>query len=387
MIRFPFVRPKGGASSGGDEAENGAPEETEVARRNVARAPDPADGATTDADADAAEPMTPPVEAEDEAIRPAVAVRIEDAGFDLDKLDAEYSQPLEEGAAERAANGADAEADAGAFEMPPLEDAPTDAVVADPDLSELHIAGMAPDGPAAEGLDADPPLDASAAGPGAATGRASGTAPTEEAQARMVEAMLFASDKPLSTTELSERMPVGCDAAMAVRRVEAMYAGRGVTLVRVAGKWAFRTAPDLSHLMQVEAVESRRLSRAAVETLAIVAYNQPVTRAEIEEIRQVGVSRGTIDLLMELEWIKLGRRRQTPGRPVTFVTTEKFMEHFGLESIKDLPGLDELRQSGLLEARPSPGLPFGAGEDDDPDAYADEDEDEDDRDRQQDLMM
>ncbi|MEL6280744.1 MAG: SMC-Scp complex subunit ScpB, partial [Pseudomonadota bacterium] len=112
----------------------------------------------------------------------------------------------------------------------------------------------------------------------------------------MVEAMLFASEKPLSTTELSERMPVGCDAAIAVRKVEEMYEGRGVTLVRVAGKWAFRTAPDLSHLMQTEAIESRRLSRAAIETLAIVAYNQPVTRAEIEEIRQVGVSRGTIDL-------------------------------------------------------------------------------------------
>lgn len=188
--------------------------------------------------------------------------------------------------------------------------------------------------------------------------------PMEE-QVRMVEAMLFASEKPLSTAELASRMPLGCDAAVAVRRLEEMYAGRGVALARVAGKWAFRTAPDLAHLLTGEAVEQRRLSRAAVETLAIVAYHQPVTRAEIEEIRQVGVSKGTLDLLMELEWIKLGRRRQTPGRPVTFVSTEKFLEHFGLESLKDLPRLEELRQSGLLDSTPPKGFSpkLGGGED------------------------
>ena len=200
--------------------------------------------------------------------------------------------------------------------------------------------------------------------------------PMEE-QMRMVEAMLFASDKPLSTAELASRMPLGCDAAVAVRRLEEMYAGRGVALARVAGKWAFRTAPDLAHLLTGEAVEERKLSRAAVETLAIVAYHQPVTRAEIEEIRQVGVSKGTVDLLMELEWIKLGRRRQTPGRPVTFVTTERFLQHFGLESLKDLPRLEELRQSGLLDSTPPRGFSpkLGAEEGDDED-FDDADDDE-----------
>src|SRR5690606_29353167 len=119
--------------------------------------------------------------------------------------------------------------------------------------------------------------------------------------------------------------------------------------------WAFRTAPDLGHLMQQEQVETRKLSRAAIETLAIIAYHQPVTRAEIEEIRGVAVSRGTIDQLLELDWIRLGRRRMTPGRPVTFVVTEAFLDHFGLESARDLPGLRELRAAGLLDNRPPPG--------------------------------
>ncbi|MEO1292610.1 MAG: SMC-Scp complex subunit ScpB [Pseudomonadota bacterium] len=189
--------------------------------------------------------------------------------------------------------------------------------------------------------------------------------PDLEEQMRMIEAMLFASAAPLSTTEMSERMPVGCDPAHAVRQLEERYAGRGVHLVRIAGKWAFRTAPDLAFLMTAEKVETRKLSRAGTETLAIIAYHQPVTRAEIEEIRGVGVSRGTIDQLMELEWVKLGRRRQTPGRPVTFMTTDGFLDYFGLDSPKDLPGLDELRQAGLLDNRPpsADGLPIGQPED------------------------
>lgn len=189
-----------------------------------------------------------------------------------------------------------------------------------------------------------------------------GGRPSLEEQERMVEAMLFASDQPLSTAELASRMPIGCDAAVAVRRVEDRYQGRGVTLARVAGKWAFRTASDLAHLLVGETVETRKLSRAAIETLAIIAYHQPTTRAEIEEIRQVGVSKGTIDLLMELNWIKLGRRRQTPGRPVTFVTTSRFLEHFGFDSLRDLPRLEELRQAGLLDNRPPVGFtpPEGA---------------------------
>ncbi len=212
-------------------------------------------------------------------------------------------------------------------------------------------------------------------------------APDMAEQIRMVEAMLFASERPLSTAELASRMPIGCDAAVAVRKLEEMYEGRGVTLARVAGKWAFRTAADLAWLLAGEAVEQRRLSRAAIETLAIIAYHQPVTRAEIEEIRQVGVSKGTIDLLMELEWVKLGRRRQTPGRPVTFVTTDLFLETFGLESTKDLPRLEELRQAGLLESRPPVGFGPGVmGEGDEDELEDDEDDEGEDRD-QADLLI
>ncbi len=184
-------------------------------------------------------------------------------------------------------------------------------------------------------------------------------------QERMVEAMLFASAAPLGVAELAARMPQGCDPAEALVHLRSRYVGRGVTLVRVGDRWAMRTAPDLGWLLQSERTETRKLSRAAVETLAIIAYHQPVTRAEIEEIRGVAVSRGTIDQLMELEWIRLGRRRMTPGRPVTFVVTEAFLDHFGLESARDLPGLAELRAAGLLDSRPVPGR-----------ALADEDDEE-----------
>ena len=177
------------------------------------------------------------------------------------------------------------------------------------------------------------------------------SAPEPDEQDRMIEAILFASKEPLSTAEIEQRMPRGSDAAEALRRVEATYEGRGVTVIRVAGKWALRTASDLSFLLREEAQETRKLSRAATETLAIIAYHQPVTRTEIEEVRGVAVSKGTLDLLLDLEWIRLGRRRETPGRPVTFVTTELFLEHFGLESEKDLPGIEELKRSGLLDAK------------------------------------
>jgi segregation and condensation protein B len=159
----------------------------------------------------------------------------------------------------------------------------------------------------------------------------------------------------VTVAELSARLPHGCDPAEALVRLRKRYEGRGVNLVRVGDAWAMRTAADLGHLMRKETVESRKLSRAAIETLAIVAYHQPVTRAEIEEIRGVAVSRGTIDQLMELDWIRLGRRRMTPGRPVTFVVTEHFLDHFGLESARDLPGIKELRAAGLLDNRPLPG--------------------------------
>ena len=158
----------------------------------------------------------------------------------------------------------------------------------------------------------------------------------------MVEALLFASAQPMTLRELADRLPAGSDPAEALRRLRARYAGRGIELERVGDAWAFRTAADLSFLMQEQVVETRRLSRAATETLAIVAYHQPVTRAEIEEIRGVAVSRGTLDQLIETGWVRLGRRRQTPGRPVTFVVTEAFLDHFGLASTQDLPALAEL---------------------------------------------
>jgi segregation and condensation protein B len=170
----------------------------------------------------------------------------------------------------------------------------------------------------------------------------------------MVEAILFASAEPVSTADLAARLPEGSDAAAAAERLACTYAGRGVEVVRVGRSWAIRTAPDLAFLMRRETVEQRKLSRAAIETLAIVAYHQPATRAEVEEIRGVTVSRGTLDQLLELGWIRLGRRRETPGRPVTFVTTEAFLDHFGLASPRDLPGLGELRAAGLLDTRPPP---------------------------------
>ncbi|WP_022703519.1 SMC-Scp complex subunit ScpB [Pseudorhodobacter ferrugineus] len=187
-------------------------------------------------------------------------------------------------------------------------------------------------------------------------------APPQAEQERMIEAVLFASADPVTLAELTARLPHGCDAAEALVTLRKRYDGRGVHLVKVGDAYAFRTAPDLGHLMHKESVEARKLSRAAVETLAIVAYHQPVTRAEIEEIRGVAVSRGTVDQLIELEWIRFGRRRMTPGRPVTFVVTETFLDHFGLESARDLPGLKELRAAGLLDNRPS--FVTGIGQDD-----------------------
>ena len=194
-------------------------------------------------------------------------------------------------------------------------------------------------------------------------------APPMGEQERMVEAVLFASTEPVTVRDLETRMPHGCDAAEALVRLRKRYEGRGVRVVKVDDAWAIRTAPDLGYLMQKETVETRKLSRAAIETLAIIAYHQPVTRAEIEEIRGVSVSRGTVDQLIEMEWIRFGRRKMSPGRPVTFVVTQGFLDHFGLESARDLPGLKELRAAGLLENRPLPGVQVEGEEDE-----SDEDE-------------
>lgn len=172
---------------------------------------------------------------------------------------------------------------------------------------------------------------------------------------RLLEAMLFASTEPLDTASLAKRLPDGADVKSLLEQLQADYAMRGVNLVRVANKWTFRTAADLSWLMTRESTETRRLSRAAIETLAIIAYHQPVTRAEIEEIRGVITSKGTLDVLLETGWIRPRGRRKTPGRPLTFGTTEAFLSQFSLEQLGDLPGLDELKGSGLLDTR----LPTG----------------------------
>ncbi|MCB2128325.1 MAG: SMC-Scp complex subunit ScpB [Rhodobacteraceae bacterium] len=190
-------------------------------------------------------------------------------------------------------------------------------------------------------------------------------APPMGEQERMVEAILFASADPVSVADLAARMPHGADPAEALVHLRKRYEGRGVHVARVGDAWAIRTAPDLGFLMQKETTETRKLSRAAIETLAIIAYHQPCTRAEIEEIRGVAVSRGTVDQLLELEWIRFGRRRMTPGRPVTYVVTQGFLDHFGLESARDLPGLKELRAAGLLDNRPLPGASLGGEEESD----------------------
>ncbi|MEM8631771.1 MAG: SMC-Scp complex subunit ScpB [Pseudomonadota bacterium] len=195
-------------------------------------------------------------------------------------------------------------------------------------------------------------------------------------QMRMVEAILFASAEPMTARDIEARLPHGSHAVEALVHLKKSYDGRGVNVTRVGDAWAIRTAPDLGFLMRHETVETRKLSRAAIETLAIVAYHQPVTRAEIEEIRGVSVSRGTVDQLIELDWIRFGRRRMTPGRPVTFVVTQQFLDHFGLESARDLPGLKELRAAGLLENRPTPegGLSAGESADEEDDDAPDEDQ-------------
>ncbi|WEK49307.1 MAG: SMC-Scp complex subunit ScpB [Candidatus Kaistia colombiensis] len=188
-------------------------------------------------------------------------------------------------------------------------------------------------------------------------GNLTSLAPEERRTAlRMVEAMLFASAEPLGTGEIAARLPEGSDVEALIRELEHVYSGRGVNLVKVAGKYMFRTASDLAFLLQRDAGDQKKLSRAALETLAIIAYHQPVTRAEIEEVRGVSISKGTLDVLMEAGWIKMRGRRRTPGRPVTYGTTESFLAHFGLEAIGDLPGLEELKGAGLLDGRIPPGF-------------------------------
>ncbi len=172
-------------------------------------------------------------------------------------------------------------------------------------------------------------------------------------QLRLVEALLFASAQPLDERALASRLPTGTEVRPLLEELREHYRHRGVVLERSAGRWALRTAPDLADQLKIETEVQRKLSRAAVETLAIIAYHQPVTRAEIEEIRGVGQSKGTFDVLLEAGWIRPGRRRRSPGRPLTWMTTEAFLDHFGLEKLEELPGLEELKAAGLLDARPA----------------------------------
>ena len=166
---------------------------------------------------------------------------------------------------------------------------------------------------------------------------------------RRVEALLFAAAGPLSTPEIARRLPVGADAEAAVLALQQRYAGRGVEIDCVGGRWRLRTAPDLAFLMTEEREEPRRLSKAALETLAIIAYHQPCTRAEIESVRGVSLSRGTLDLLLEMGFVRLRGRRRTPGRPATYATGDAFLEHFGLASLADMPGVAEMKAAGLLD--------------------------------------
>ncbi len=179
---------------------------------------------------------------------------------------------------------------------------------------------------------------------------------TRPEELRLLEALLFASAEPLDEKTLAARLPSGVDLRATLEQLKAEYAPRGVNLVRVAGKWGFRTANDLSWLLTKDSVVPRKLSRAAIETLAIVAYHQPVTRAEIEEIRGISAAKGTLDVLLETGWVRPRGRRKAPGRPVTYWTSEAFLSHLGLEALDDLPGLDELKGSGLLDGRLPPGF-------------------------------
>jgi segregation and condensation protein B len=166
---------------------------------------------------------------------------------------------------------------------------------------------------------------------------------------RAVEAVLFAAAEPMAADEIAEHVGEGVDVKAALGELEAHYAGRGINLVERGKRWHFQTAADMAHLLRRERDESRKLSRAAVETLAIIAYHEPVSRAEIEAIRGVQISKGTLDVLMEAGWVRPAGRREVPGRPLTYATTTSFLAHFGLESRRDLPGIDDLKAAGLLD--------------------------------------
>jgi segregation and condensation protein B len=186
--------------------------------------------------------------------------------------------------------------------------------------------------------------------------RASAASKFDPESLRIAEALVFAAPEPLDEAAIASRLPDGVDVSAVMAELQRVYAGRGVNLVRVARQWAFRTALDLSWLLSREDREQKKLSRAAIETLAIIAYHQPVTRADIEDIRGVAVSKGALDVLMEAGWVRMRGRRRAPGRPITYGTNQEFLVHFGLDTISDLPGLDELKGAGLFDGKLPPGF-------------------------------
>ena len=194
--------------------------------------------------------------------------------------------------------------------------------------------------------------------------------PVEAEDMRTVEAILFAAEEPLDAPNIADKLAANADVPAIMEAIAAKYETAGFNLQKTGNKWVFRTAPDLAHALQKHVVQQRRLSRAALETLAIIAYHQPVTRAEIEDIRGVSISKGTLDVLLESEWVKIRGRRRVPGRPVTYGTSDQFLLHFGLEGLTDLPGLEELKAAGLLDDRLPPGFEVPAP---DPDSDPDED--------------
>ena len=242
---------------------------------------------------------------------------------------------------------------------------PKDASLTEQEIAELEVAESRASEPAS-----------------GARGQSTLASASRNEHMRILEAVLFAAAEPLDEKKLASYLPAGIEGtASLLEELKGYYRGRGINLVRVAGKWAFRTSEDLSYLLEKHASEERRLSKAALETLAIIAYHQPVTRAEIEEIRGVSTSAGTLDILMETGWIRPRGRRRAPGKPITYGTTENFLTHFSLDSVKDLPGLAELKGAGLLDGNLPPNfmvpeptdvaalmpdeLPLDAGEDED----------------------
>ncbi|MBL6641986.1 MAG: SMC-Scp complex subunit ScpB [PS1 clade bacterium] len=194
--------------------------------------------------------------------------------------------------------------------------------------------------------------------------------PVEAEDIRIVEAVLFAAEEPLDAPNIADKLATNADVPAIMQAIGEKYAEAGFNLQKTGNKWVFRSAPDLAHALQKHVVQQRRLSRAALETLAIIAYHQPVTRAEIEDIRGVSISKGTLDVLLESEWVKIRGRRRVPGRPVTYGTSDNFLLHFGLEGLSDLPGLEELKAAGLLDDRLPPGFEVPAP---DPDNDPEED--------------